>query len=77
MLINAQSLRSFCERVEDLENEKAALSENIKDVIAEAGDAGFDTKVFKAALRERKKDRSQKDEAYEWLLGEYLKAMDG
>ena len=48
--VNAGHLRAFIERIEKLEEEKKALSDDIKDVYAEAKGTGFDVKI----LRDRK-----------------------
>ena len=45
--IAADRLRSFIERIERLEEEKAALAADIKEVYAEAKGTGFDTKIMR------------------------------
>ena len=50
---NAQ-LKSIIERIERLEEDKAAISGDIKEVYAEAKSNGFDTKILKAVIRLRK-----------------------
>ena len=51
-------LRSYIERIERLEEEKAALSEDIREVYAEAKGNGFDTKVMRIIIRLRKLDKA-------------------
>lgn len=48
--IAADRLRSLIERIERLEEEKKALSGDIRDVFAEAKSAGFDVKIMRAIL---------------------------
>ncbi len=49
-------LRQFIERVERLEEEKAEVAEQIKEVFAEMKGRGFDVKAIRQILRERKQD---------------------
>ena len=51
--IAADRLRSLVERIERLEEEKKALSGDIRDIFAEAKSAGFDTKIMKAVIKLR------------------------
>ncbi len=73
--IAADRLRSFVERIERLEDEKANLAADIKDVYAEAKGAGFDAKVLRQIIRLRKMDQSDRREAEE-LLDLYKSALD-
>ena len=67
-------LRSIIERIERLEEEKAALSEDIKEVYAEAKGNGFDTTTLRAVVRLRKQDSTERAER-EALLDLYLNAL--
>ena len=67
-------LRSIIERIERLEEEKATLSEDIKEVYAEAKGNGFDTKILRTVVRLRKQDSSERAEQ-ESLLDLYLNAL--
>ena len=67
-------LRSFIERIERLEEEKAALAGDIRDVYAEAKGEGFDAKVMRQVVRLRKMDSSDRQEQ-EALLDLYLHAL--
>jgi uncharacterized protein (UPF0335 family) len=76
--ITAEQLRSYIERVEHLEAEKAALAEDVKNVFLEAKGNGFDVKIMRQVIRLRKMDRDDRAEQ-ESLLDLYLHAlgMDG
>lgn len=56
--VAVNQLRTFVERIERLEEEKATLSEDIAEVKKEAKAAGFDNKALSVALSLRKKDES-------------------
>lgn len=58
----AEQLRSFIERVERLEEEKAALTADIREVFAEAKGQGFDTKIMRQIVRLRKLDTADYQE---------------
>ena len=68
-------VRSFVERIEQLEQEIAELNEGKKEVFAEAKGEGFDVKVLKEIIRLRKQDKDERDE-HETLLDVYLRAME-
>lgn len=72
--IAADRLRSIIERVERLEEEKKALSSDIKDIMAEAKSAGFDVKVIRQILRIRKQEPADVEEQ-ETLLDLYRRAL--
>ena len=67
-------LKSIIERVERLEQEKAEVAEQIKEVFAEAKGNGFDVKVLRKVVRIRKQDRAKRQEE-EALLDLYLSAI--
>lgn len=67
-------LRSFVERIERLEEEKAALAADIKEVYAEAKGNGFDTKTLRKVISLRKKDTAERQEE-EAMLELYLHAL--
>jgi len=54
--VAADRLRSFVERIERLEDEKAALAADIREVYSEAKGAGFDIKTLRQVIRLRKLD---------------------
>ena len=72
--IAADRLRSFLERVERLEDEKAALSADVREVYAEAKAVGFDTKIMRQVLKLRKMDRADRQEQAH-LLELYKRAV--
>jgi uncharacterized protein (UPF0335 family) len=72
--VNAGHLRAFIERVERLEEEKKALSDDIKDVYAEAKGNGFDVKIMRKIVSIRKQDREKRREEEE-ILGLYMAAL--
>jgi uncharacterized protein (UPF0335 family) len=55
-------LKILVERIERLEEEKRALSADIKEVYAEAKANGFDTKIVRKVITIRKKDRHEREE---------------
>jgi uncharacterized protein (UPF0335 family) len=69
-----EHLRSFIERVERLEEEKAALSQDLREVYAEAKGSGFDTKIMRQVVRLRKLNRAQFQEQ-EAILDLYMSAL--
>lgn len=67
-------LKSLIERVERLEEEKAALASDIKDVYAEAKGHGFDVKIMRKVVRIRKMDAAERSTEEE-MLDLYLSAL--
>lgn len=72
--IAADQLRSYIERIERLEEEKAGIASNIKDVFAEAKGNGFDTPTMRQIIKLRKMEVAERDEA-EHMIGLYLMAL--
>lgn len=72
--IAGDHLRSFIERIERLEEEKAALSADIKDVYAEAKGTGFDVKIMRQLVRLRKMEDHDREEQEE-ILELYKRAL--
>jgi uncharacterized protein (UPF0335 family) len=72
--IAADRLRSFLERIERLEEEKAGLTADIREIYAEAKGSGFDTKVMRQIVRLRKMDSADRQEQ-EALLEVYRRAI--
>ncbi|AWM07295.1 DUF2312 domain-containing protein [Bradyrhizobium symbiodeficiens] len=68
-------IRSFVERIENLDSEMQELSEQKKEVFAEAKGDGFDVKILKEIIKLRKEDKNERDER-EGLLDLYLRAME-
>ncbi len=71
----AEQLRSLIERIENLEEEKSNLQNDIKDVYAEAKSAGFDPKIMRQLVRLRKMDRDDLAEQ-DALLDLYRRAVN-
>lgn len=69
-----EQLRSFVERIERLEEEKAALAGDIKDLFAEAKSSGFDTKALRTVIRLRKQDATERRDQ-EAVLATYMHAL--
>jgi uncharacterized protein (UPF0335 family) len=67
-------LKSFVERVERLEEEKKAISDDIRDVYGEAKANGFDVKALRTIVRLRKQDADERREQ-EAILDTYLHAL--
>ena len=72
--IAAEQLRAFVERIERLEEEKAALAADIREVYAEAKGTGFDTKILRRLITLRKMDQSDLEEQ-DALLNIYRQAV--
>jgi len=68
-------IRSFVERIENLDTELQELSEQKKEVFAEAKGEGFDVKILKEIIKLRKQDQDERDE-HETLLDMYMRAME-
>jgi uncharacterized protein (UPF0335 family) len=72
--IAADRLRSIVERIERLEEEKKALSNDIKDIFGEAKASGFDVKALRALIVLRKKEPAEVEEQ-DTLLTLYRRAL--
>ena len=69
-----EQLRSIIERVERLEEDKAAVASDIKDVFTEAKGNGYDVKALRTIVRMRKQDAGERAEQ-EQILETYMQAM--
>ena len=69
-------LKTIIERIERLEEDKAAVAADIKEVFAEAKGDGFDVKILRKVVRLRKQDKAKRQEE-EALLDLYLSAIGG
>jgi uncharacterized protein (UPF0335 family) len=72
--ISAGQLKSFIEKIENLEQDKAELLETIRDVFAEAKAEGFDVKVMRQLLKIRRMKKEELAEQEE-LLDLYRQAL--
>lgn len=68
-------IRSFVERIEQIDSEIQDLTEGKKEVFAEAKGEGFDVKIIKEIIKLRKQDQDERDE-HETLLDIYMRAMN-
>jgi uncharacterized protein (UPF0335 family) len=67
-------LKAIVERIEHLEEEKKALSGDIRDVYAEAKGNGYDVTALRTVIRLRKQDKHERAEQ-EAILETYLHAL--
>ncbi|GLK80358.1 MULTISPECIES: DUF2312 domain-containing protein [Methylopila] len=72
--IAKDQLTAFVERIERLEEEKKGISDDIKEVYAEAKGNGFDVKVLRKVISLRKQDADERAEQ-EAILDLYLQAL--
>src|ERR1700675_287223 len=72
--IAGDRLKRFIERVERLEEERRAIGADIKEVYAEAKGTGFDTKIMRLLVKERRMDKDDLDEQ-EALIDVYRRAL--
>ena len=73
--ISGGRIRSFVERIENLDNELRELNEQKKEVFSEAKAEGLDVKILKEIIKLRKQDKEERDER-ETLLDLYMRAME-
>jgi uncharacterized protein (UPF0335 family) len=69
-------LKSLVERIERLEEDKAAVAGDLKEVYAEAKGEGFDVKILRKVVRLRKADTAKRQEE-EALIELYISAIGG
>lgn len=72
--IAAKQLITIIERVEKLEEEKAGIGSDIKDIYIEAKGNGYDVKTIRKCVALRKKDAAEREEE-EYLLDTYKRAV--
>ena len=72
--VAADELKQFIERIERLEEEKAGIQGDIKEVFGELKGRGFDAKAVRSILRIRKKDFAERQEE-EAILELYMQAL--
>jgi len=65
--IASDQLRSVIERIERLEEEKAGIAADIRDIYAEAKGNGFDSKIIRQIIRLRKMEKADRQEQEELL----------
>jgi uncharacterized protein (UPF0335 family) len=69
-------LKTIIERIERLEEDKAGVMADMKEVYAEAKGEGFDAKIIRKVVRLRKQDKVKREEE-ETLVDLYLSAIGG
>jgi uncharacterized protein (UPF0335 family) len=67
-------LKAFVERVERLEEEKKAITDDVRDVYAEAKASGYDVKALRTVVKLRKQDVNERKEQ-EAILETYMHAL--
>lgn len=72
--VPADRLRTLVERIERVEEEIKGLTDDKKDIYAEAKGAGFDVKILREVVKLRKQDEKERDER-ESLLDVYMHAL--
>lgn len=72
--VAAAELRQFIERIERLEEERASIGDDVKDVYGELKGRGYDVKAVKTIIRLRKKDKNERMEE-EAILDVYMHAL--
>ena len=72
--IAADRLKSFVSRIEKLEEEKRAMSEDIRDIFTHAKSEGFDPKIMRKVLKLRRMDKDARDEE-QMLIDTYLRSL--
>lgn len=72
--VSAEQLRLFIERVERLEKERKGVTDDVRDVYAEAKSTGFDTKTMRQIVKLRKMEKHHRNEA-DALLETYRNAL--
>ncbi len=73
--VAGEKLRYCIERIERLEEEKAALTADIREVYSEAKGNGFDARILRQVIRLRKMDKTDRREQEE-LLDLYMRALE-
>ena len=73
--VSGGRIRSFIERIENIDSELQELNEQKKEVFSEAKAEGFDVKILKEIIKLRKQDQDERDE-HETLLDLYMRAME-
>ena len=73
--VSGERLRSIIKRIEKLEEDKAAVGEDLKEVYAEAKGTGYDVKTIRIIVRLRKVELEKRRESEELL--ELYKAAIG
>ncbi len=72
--VSGDKLRQFIDKIEHLENQKADIAEEVREIYKHAKHEGFDPKIVRKVVSLRKKETSEREEE-QILLDIYLKAL--
>ena len=72
--VQNNQLKALVERIEHLEEEKAAIGADIKEVYAEAKGSGFDAKILRRVVALRKLPESEREEM-QLMIQTYMQAL--
>lgn len=72
--VTAEQLKSYIERIERLNEDKAGLAADIRDVYTEAKGNGYDVKAMREIIKLRKKSAAERQEQ-EYLIDTYRNAL--
>lgn len=72
--VAAEQLRSIVDRIENIDQERANLGEDRKEIFAEAKSLGYDLPALRALIKERKQDAAKRDEL-EAMVDVYRRAL--
>ena len=72
--VSKDQLRSIIERIEQREEEKKVVADDIKDIYSEAKGNGYDVKALRTIVRMRKQDANERQEQ-ETILETYMHAL--
>lgn len=72
--VSSERIKSFIQRIEELEEQKTSVTDDIKDVYAEIKSTGFDQKIIRQIVKLRKQDVEKRREAAE-LLELYMSSI--
>lgn len=72
--LSKEQLKAIIERIERLEEEKKTISDDVRDIYAEAKGNGYDVKALRTIVRMRKQDADDRREQ-ETILETYMHAL--
>jgi len=75
-MISNNHIASIVQRIEKMEDEKAAISLDISEIYKEAKGSGYDVKILKKVVAERKKPQHQREQN-QTIFDLYMSAVEG
>jgi len=72
--VNKDQLLGYIDRIERMDEDKRAISEDIKEIYVEVKSAGYDTKIVRKIISIRRKTKEQRQEE-ETLLDLYMQSI--